>query len=81
MKFFFYVKFILGQLANLSNPVSDAAVVGLMIKLFPSIHLNTAEFVGILAGVGIVARWILAEIKAAAQRAATAYAARKAAAK
>lgn len=80
-KVLFYAKYALGQLSELSNPVADAAVVGLVIKLDPSIHIDTATFVGILAGVGIVSRWVLAQITSVAKSAKAAYSAKVAAKK
>ena len=80
-KALFYVKYALGQVSQLSNPVADAAVVGLALKLDPSIHIDTATFVGILAGVGIVSRWVLGQINSVVKSAAAAYQAKAAAKK
>ena len=80
-KVLFYAKYIFGQLSQLSNPISDAAVVGLVLKLDPSIHVDTATFVGILAGVGIVSRWVLSQLNTVVKAAAAAYSAKAAAKK
>lgn len=80
-KVLFYVKYVLGQLSQLSNPLCDAAVVGLVLKLIPSVHLDTPTFVGILAGVGIVSRWVLSQINGAIKAASAAYSAKVAAKK
>lgn len=69
----FYAKYVLGQLSQLSNPVADAAVVGLAIKLDPNIHIDTAAFLGILASVGVVSRYVLGQINNVAKSAAAAY--------
>lgn len=80
-KVLFYVKYALGQLSQLSNPLADAAVVGLVLKLIPSVHLDTATFVGILAGVGVVSRYALGQLNALAKSAKAAYQAKVAAKK
>lgn len=80
-KILFYVRYALGQLSQLSNPVSDAAVVGLVLKLIPSVHLDTATFVGILVGVGAVSRYALGQLNAIVKGAAAAYSAKVAAKK
>lgn len=77
----FYIRYTLGQLAQLSNPVADAAVVGLALKLDPSIHLSTADFTGILVGVGLLSRYVLGQLNALASNAKAAYAAKKATSK
>lgn len=53
-----YLKVILSQLAQLSNPVADVALVGLIVKLLPFIHVNTANLVEILAAVGLIAAYL-----------------------
>ena len=80
-KILFYVKYALGQLSQLSNPISDAAVVGLVLKLIPSVHLDTPTFVGILVGVGAVSCYVLSQLNSIVSGAASAYAAKAAAKK
>lgn len=52
-----YARVALSELAQLKNPVADVALVGLVVKLLPFVHVNTAKLVGVLAAVGLIASW------------------------
>lgn len=52
-----YVRFGLSQLSSLSNPASDVALAGVVVKLLPFVHVATGTLVGVCAGVGLVATW------------------------
>lgn len=78
-KVLFYVRYALGQLQQLSNPVADAAVVGFILKTVPGVHVPTATFVAILLGVGVVSRYVLSQLNSLVSSAKVAYVAKKAA--
>lgn len=52
-----YIRFAVSQLAKLSNPASDVALVGIIVKLLPFVHVATGTLVGVCAAVGLVATW------------------------
>lgn len=47
----------LSELAQLKNPVADVALVGVVVKLLPFVHVNTGTLISVLAAVGLIASW------------------------
>lgn len=56
------VKQALTELAKLSNPATDAAVVAVAGRLAPGVQIDTTQALEVLAVVGLLSGWIRRQI-------------------
>jgi hypothetical protein len=61
------LKEALAELASLSNPATDAAIVALVVKVVPGVHFNTTEVLGVMGGVGIASQWVRSKFSGGVQ--------------
>ena len=53
-----YVRYALQMIAQLNNPIADAALAGVVVQMLPFVHVDTQTLVGVCLAVGIVATWM-----------------------
>jgi len=71
-----YIRYALQQIAQLNNPIADAALAGVVVKLLPFVHVDTQTLVGVCLAVGIVATWLQRALAGLPSKVAAAKAAR-----
>lgn len=57
------LKTVLAELAQLSNPATDAAIVALVVKVLPGVHFDVTDVLGVMGGVGIISQWVRSRFK------------------